>query len=53
MNKLFIDKHDIFIKRFKELSKYNSKYLECKFFKLGANIDYKLLEKNIMKNLIK
>ena len=51
MNKLFIEKYDMFMKRFNELDKYNSKYMVCKFFKLKTNIDYKLLEKNIMKNL--
>ena len=45
MNKLFIEKYDMFMKRFNELNKYFSKYMECKFFKLGSTPEYKLLQK--------
>lgn len=45
INKLFIEKYDMFMKIFNELNKYNSIYMECRFFKLSATPDYELLQK--------
>ena len=45
MNKLFIEKYDMFMKRFIEFSKHKLIYMECKYFNLSATPDYKLLQK--------